>query len=74
MLFFLQETLGITDQILSLLEAMILGWTFHALDVRGWLGSISMGINGRTMKLLNIWGWEGALMADIFWKELGLDI
>lgn len=32
---FLKETLGISDQIVSLLEAMILGWTFHALDVRG---------------------------------------
>jgi len=53
---FLQETLGLAETISHLLESMLPGWHFHALDVHERSGGIMMGYNSRTIKLCNICG------------------
>lgn len=70
-LVLLQETLGEVVIITPLLESMLLGWHFHALDVIRRLGGISLGHNPRSIKLLGTWGGIGFLGADIYLSELG---
>lgn len=67
---FLQETLGPSDLVINTLCAIRLGWNFHAIDARGLSGGLALGINPRTIRLLNVCGGEGFLGADIFSADL----
>jgi len=71
---FLQETLGLVEAITRLLETMLLGWLFHALDVNGHSGGVVIGYNTGTIKLCSIWGGTGHIGTDIYSSELGANI
>lgn len=58
-MIFLQDTLGIYEHVIPGLEAMVPGWYFHTLDVKGRSDSLELG----TMELLNVWCGEGVIRA-----------
>jgi len=55
-LVFLQETMGVVDTISPLMESMIPGWHFQAIDVNGRLRGIALGYNSRSINLKGTWG------------------
>lgn len=71
---FLQETLGLIDLVILVFESLILGWKFHALDIRGQSGGIAFGFNPRVVRILKIWGGVSFIGADIFSSELGKEL
>lgn len=48
---YLQETLGTTNQVISVMQSLKPGWNFHTLDVIGRSVGIGLGINPRTIKI-----------------------
>jgi len=63
---FLQETINLIDLVIPVLESPVPRWQFHALDVRGRSSGIAFGFNPRTIRLLNVWGRNGCIGANIF--------
>lgn len=55
-----------SSSIIPLLESWLLGWSFHALDVLGRSGGISLGVKNRTIELNRVWGGIEHLGADIY--------
>jgi len=53
---FLQEALRLADVVSHILESMLHGWSFQALDVNGRYGGIALGYNPHSIKLCKIWG------------------
>jgi len=70
----LQETLGEMEAVKSKLEAMMPGWVFHCLDVRGRSGGIATGWNPRTVKIVNVWGMDSVLGCSLFSSDIGEEI
>lgn len=52
-IIYLHETLGMAEQVVSMMNSLKSGWTFHALDVSGQSGGITLGINPCTIMLLS---------------------
>eukprot|EP00253_Pinus_taeda_P017589 PITA_17589 len=73
-LVFLQETLGVVDIISPLMESMLPGWHFQAIDVNGRSGGIALGYNPRSINLMGTWGGIGFIGADIYPTEMGTEI
>ena len=57
----LQETLGEGLEMKTKLESWFGGWCFETLDVRGRSGSLAIGWNPCSVKVLNVWGMESVL-------------
>lgn len=70
----LQETLGATDTISPLLESMLPGWHFQAIDVNNRSRGIALGYNPRLIKLNGTWGGIGFIGVDIYSTDLGSEI
>lgn len=66
----LQETLCKEEAVIPILSSWLSGWTFHALDISGHFGGITVGFKKSTINLKNIWGGGGFLGADIYSKDL----
>lgn len=73
-LVLIQETLGADTIITPLLKSMLPSWWLHALDVNDQSGSIALGYNPRSMKMLRAWECRGFLGADIYSSKFGVEI
>lgn len=71
---FLQETLGLGDETVKILESLVAGWCFVVMDTRGKFGGLGMGINQISIKILISWGVEGVLGVNVFVSNLGMEI
>lgn len=49
-------------------------WEFHFFDVRGRLGGCSMAFNKNSIRVVNIWGGEGFLGADLISSNINLPL
>lgn len=65
-IIFLQETLVFRIDVEHILQGLYKGWSFFVIDARGRLGGVAIGINCRTVKLINIWGYHSIFAIDIF--------
>lgn len=52
-IIFLQETLGNSVNIINTLEGMFKDWDFFAVDGRGRFGGLTLGVNCKSIKILN---------------------
>lgn len=63
---YLQETLGMVKKIISIMHSLNPGWTFHALNIKGRTGGITIGIDPRTIRIISSSGvlvlWHGHLL------------
>lgn len=71
---FLQETLGNTEAISRFLASMLPGWTFQALDASRRSRGLALGLNSRTIKIINSWGGPGHLGVDLLSAKLNTKI
>jgi hypothetical protein len=60
----LQETLGDGAFVTHILEGLLEGWNFCALDAKGILRGLVVGWQSRSVKLQNYWG------LDSYWSIL----
>jgi hypothetical protein len=67
----LQETLGKGNDIEKLLVSIFLGCSFSCIDVSGRSGCLYLGWNNRSIKSLNIWGFDLGQGMISFSSELG---
>ena len=70
----LQETLGVGEVIKERLESWIPGWSFVTLDARGRSGGLAVGWKNCCMKLVNAWGMDAALGAEVYSEYLGTSL
>ena len=70
----LQETLGLGDIIKERLESWLTGWYFVTLDVRGRSGGLDVGWKLCAAKLINSWGMDSVLGAELLSVDLGTSI
>ena len=71
---FLQETLGDGLSITKILTPLLPDWSFATIDARGRSGGCALGINNKTIRVLNWWGRVGAIGAEVITRELDLPI
>ena len=67
----LQETLGDNSQVKVLLENLLPGWEFEALDARGRSGGLATGWRTRGSRCVNLFGVESGLGVQLFSEEIG---
>ena len=70
----LQETLGVGEVIKEKLENWLPGWCFLTLDANGRSGGLAVGWRKCSVKLVNAWGMESVLGADLHCEELGFTL
>ena len=70
----LQETLGVGEVIKERLESWIPGWSFVTLDARGRSGGLAVGWKNCCVKLVNAWGMDVALGAEVYSEDLGISL
>lgn len=69
-IIYLQEALGMDDQVISSLNSLMSGWIFHDLDVNGKYGGIALGINPNSIKMISSWGGARFIGMGIYSLEL----
>jgi exonuclease III len=68
---FLQETLGVSEQVVSTLESLLPGWSFAVVDAKGCSRGLATGWRLKSCKCDRIWGFESGLGLNMFSAELG---
>jgi len=71
---FFQETLGLGEDIFRVFENLFLCWFFLVVDVKGLSGGLALRLNQKSTKIINSWGCEGVIIANIFSEENGCEI
>eukprot|EP00253_Pinus_taeda_P006382 PITA_06382 len=64
-ILFLQETLGVGLEVTATLTSFLPNWTFITLDAHGRSGGCALGINNKTTRMINCWGWSGVLAMNV---------
>jgi hypothetical protein len=67
----LQETLGESQVVVSLLESIFPLWSFIGMDAKGRSGGLAIGWNKNKVKLQNSWGFESGLGVEIICVDMG---
>jgi len=67
----LQETMGDSGVVKTLLENLFPGWEFEGVDARGRSGGLVTGWRTRECKCINIFGFEAGIGVKLFSQELG---
>ena len=70
----LQETLGVGEVIKERLENWLSGWSFVTLDANGRSGGLAVGWRKCCVKLVNAWGMDSVLGAELHSEELGFSL
>ena len=69
-LLILQETLGLSSEVVTSLCSLFPGWQFQALDSYGHLGGVAVGFREGRLKLLNLWGMYHGLGMEVLSPDL----
>lgn len=70
----LQETLGMSLEVLSTLSSILPGWHFQALDSFGHSGGLALGFREGRLKLVNLWGMDHALGMEVQSPDFGFPL
>eukprot|EP00253_Pinus_taeda_P003525 PITA_03525 len=68
-LLMLQETLGLSSEVVTSLCSLFPGWQFQALDSFGHSGGVAIGFREGRLKLLNSWGMFHGLGMEVLSPE-----
>ena len=50
---------------MTTLTSFLPDWTFITLDAQGRSGGCALGINNKTTRMINYWGWSGVLAMNV---------
>jgi endonuclease/exonuclease/phosphatase family metal-dependent hydrolase len=67
----LQETMGESGVVATLLESLFPQWEFTGLDARGRSGGLEIGWSKSKVKMLNSWGFESGLGVEVCYADMG---
>eukprot|EP00253_Pinus_taeda_P016222 PITA_16222 len=70
-ILFLQETLGRSLEVESVLRISFPGWVFHAIDAEGHLGGLAIGVREGRLQINSLWGMAHVLGMEVFSLEMG---
>jgi exonuclease III len=68
---FLQETMGVSESVVSVLESLLPGWDFAAVDARGRSGGLATGWLLKKCNCESVWGFESGIGLNFFSTDLG---
>jgi hypothetical protein len=68
---FLQETLGVSESVVSILASFLPGWDFAAADAKGRSGGLATGWLLKKCNFESVWGFESGIGLNFFLTDLG---
>ena len=68
-LVFLQETLGRGVDLEPVLNSLLPGWTFAALDAEGHSGGLAIGCRDGRLKILSFWGMQNVMGMEVIYPD-----
>lgn len=66
----LQETVGVGETVIKSLSNMLPSWSFVSIDANGRFGGLAMGLRDINIKILNSWGSDLVLGAEVYSSNL----
>lgn len=71
-IIFLQEMMGGSEAVKSLLESILGGWSFEVVDASVRSGSLATGWHSNRCRCNSVWGFDLGLGLEVFSGDLGL--